>query len=218
MVEDEAIVARDIASQVQSLGYETVGIAASAEHAMQLVERERPSLVLMDIQLSGAVDGIAAAGSIRNRFNVPVVFLTAFAADEVLERAKLTEPFGYILKPFSERELSTTLGAGRGKLRGVWHAQRGHQTRWGGAGGAANLHRPRNSWANAPVENAITFVAHYVVSTRAVGLFGAVKVDSMASHPHRLSCTVCCLRRPCPGKWPKNNRALARISAISSNY
>jgi signal transduction histidine kinase len=109
VVEDEAIVARDIVSQVQSLGYEAVGIAANADQAMQLVEHARPSLVLMDIQLSGAVDGIAAAGAIRTRFNLPVVFLTAFAADDVLERAKLTEPFGYILKPFSERELSTTL-------------------------------------------------------------------------------------------------------------
>jgi signal transduction histidine kinase len=109
VVEDEAIVARDIASQVEALGYEAVGIASSAELAIQMAERERPNLVLMDIQLSGAVDGIVAASTIRNRFNLPIVFLTAFAADEVLERAKLTEPFGYILKPFSERELSTTL-------------------------------------------------------------------------------------------------------------
>jgi signal transduction histidine kinase len=109
VVEDEAIVARDIASQVQALGYEAAGIAANAEQAIQMAERERPNLVLMDIQLNGAVDGIAAASAIRNRFNLPVVFLTAFAADDVLERAKLTEPFGYILKPFSERELSTTL-------------------------------------------------------------------------------------------------------------
>jgi signal transduction histidine kinase len=109
VVEDEAIVARDIASQVEALGYEAVGIAANAEHAIHMAERERPNLVLMDIQLSGAVDGIVAASTIRHRFNLPIVFLTAFAADEVLERAKLTEPFGYILKPFSERELSTTL-------------------------------------------------------------------------------------------------------------
>jgi signal transduction histidine kinase len=109
VVEDEAIVARDIASQVRAMGYEAVGIAANAEQALELVVRERPNLVLMDIQLNSDVDGIAAAATIRSRFNLPVVFLTAFAADEVLERAKLTEPFGYILKPFSERELGTTL-------------------------------------------------------------------------------------------------------------
>jgi signal transduction histidine kinase len=109
IVEDEAIVARDIASQVQMLGYEPVGIAANAEQALRLAEQERPNLVLMDIQLSGVIDGIATAATIRSKFNLPVVFLTAFAADDVLERAKLTEPFGYILKPFTERELSTTL-------------------------------------------------------------------------------------------------------------
>jgi signal transduction histidine kinase len=109
IVEDEAIVARDIASQVQALGYEPVGIAANAEQALRLAEQERPNLVLMDIQLSGVVDGIATAASIRAKFNLPVVFLTAFAADDILQRAKLTEPFGYILKPFTERELSTTL-------------------------------------------------------------------------------------------------------------
>ena len=109
VVEDEAIVARDIASQVIALGYESVGIASNAERALQLTEQERPNLVLMDIQLNGAVDGIATAASIRDKFNLPVVFLTAFAAEDVLERAKLSEPFGYILKPFSERELGTTL-------------------------------------------------------------------------------------------------------------
>ena len=109
IVEDEAIVARDIAMQVQALGYEAVGIAANAEQALLLAAQERPNLVLMDVQLSGVVDGIAAAAAMRAQFSLPVVFLTAFAADEVLERAKLTEPFGYILKPFTERELSTTL-------------------------------------------------------------------------------------------------------------
>lgn len=109
IVEDEAIVARDIAQQVGLLGYETLGIASTAERALELTESLRPDLVLMDIQLAGQVDGIVAAAAIREQFNLPVVFLTAFAADAVLERAKLTEPFGYILKPFSERELSTTL-------------------------------------------------------------------------------------------------------------
>ena len=109
VVEDEAIVARDIAAQVNALGYECVGIAANAEQAVKLAAKELPGLVLMDVQLSAGGDGITVAATIRARFNLPVVFLTAFAADDVLERAKLTEPFGYILKSFSERELSTTL-------------------------------------------------------------------------------------------------------------
>jgi signal transduction histidine kinase len=109
VVEDEGIVARDIAQQIGALGYEPVGIAATAAEALQLAEQLTPDLVLMDIQLGGAADGISAAEEIRNRFALPVVFLTAYSADEILQRAKLTEPFGYILKPFSERELSTTV-------------------------------------------------------------------------------------------------------------
>ena len=109
IVEDEAIVARDIAQQVDALNYEVVGIANSAARAMEISAASRPDLVLMDIQLAGPVDGIAAAVSLREKFDIPVVFLTAFAADEKLERAKLAEPFGYIIKPFTERELSATL-------------------------------------------------------------------------------------------------------------
>jgi signal transduction histidine kinase len=109
VAEDEAIVARDIAMQLTALGYEPVGIASTAQQALEMTQSLSPDLVLMDIQLGQPMDGIAAAGSIRARFQLPVVFLTAYSAEEILERAKLTEPFGYILKPFSERELGTTV-------------------------------------------------------------------------------------------------------------
>ncbi|MBC7917265.1 MAG: response regulator [Rhodoferax sp.] len=109
VVEDEAIVARDIQLQLVELGYEAVGHAARGDEAVELAGALRPNLVLMDIQLSGEMDGIAAAQIMRTQFGLPVVFLTAFAADDTLERAKLTEPYGYILKPFSERELRTVL-------------------------------------------------------------------------------------------------------------
>ncbi len=109
VVEDEVIVARDISQQLAALGYDPVGVTAHGEQAVALVAQLKPDLVLMDIQLAGPMDGVAAAQTIRTQFAVPVVFLTAFAADDVLERAKLTEPFGYILKPFSERELRTVL-------------------------------------------------------------------------------------------------------------
>jgi signal transduction histidine kinase len=109
VVEDEAIVARDIATQILALGYEVAGMASSGEQAVALAEELAPDLVVMDIQLGAAMDGIAAARLIRARFAIPIVFLTAFDADEILERAKLTEPFGYILKPFSERELRAVL-------------------------------------------------------------------------------------------------------------
>jgi len=109
VVEDEAIVARDIATQVVALGYRVAGIAFSGEQAISLAEELAPDLVVMDIQLGAGMDGIAAARAIRERFAVPIVFLTAFDADEILERAKLSEPFGYILKPFAERELRAVL-------------------------------------------------------------------------------------------------------------
>ena len=109
VVEDEAIVARDIQLQLAELGYEAVGHAARGDEAIELAGALRPDLVLMDIQLAGHMDGIEAAQVIRTQFGLPVVFLTAFAADDTLERAKLTEPYGYILKPFSERELRTVL-------------------------------------------------------------------------------------------------------------
>lgn len=109
VVEDELVVARDIAQQLIDLGYTPVGSASRGEEAITLVAELRPDLVLMDIQLAGQMDGISAAQIIRTQHAIPVVFLTAFAADEVLARAKLTEPFGYILKPFSERELRTVL-------------------------------------------------------------------------------------------------------------
>lgn len=109
VVEDEAIVARDIVQQLTDLGYAPVGIASLGEQAIQLATELRPDLVLMDIQLAGAMDGIEAAQHIRSQLALPVVFLTAFSEDHMLERARVTEPFGYILKPFTERELSTVL-------------------------------------------------------------------------------------------------------------
>ncbi len=109
VVEDEVIVARDIRQQLVNLGYETAGHAISAEDCLAQLPLQLPDLVLMDIQLSGAMDGISAARVIRTQFSIPVVFLTAYAADDVLARAKLSEPYGYILKPFNDRELRTVL-------------------------------------------------------------------------------------------------------------
>lgn len=109
VVEDEAIVALDIQQQLIQLGYQPVGHSTRAETAIELVRELRPDLVLMDIQLGGAMDGISAAQVIRSTQAIPVVFLTAFEADDMLARAQLTEPFGYILKPFSARELRTVI-------------------------------------------------------------------------------------------------------------
>ena len=105
IVEDEAIVARDIAQQLARLGYEAVAQTPRGEQAIVLAEQLRPDLVLMDIKLADEMDGIVAAQAIRDQFAIPVVFLTVSAGDETVERAKLSEPFGYIVKPFHEREL-----------------------------------------------------------------------------------------------------------------
>lgn len=109
IVDDEVLIARDIQNQLEALGYQVVGHATRGDDVIDLTRELRPDLVLMDIQLSGTMDGIAAAHAIRTEHALPVVFLTAFAADDLLERAKLTEPFGYILKPFLPRELRTVI-------------------------------------------------------------------------------------------------------------
>jgi PAS domain S-box-containing protein len=109
VVEDEAIIAADLRQQLLKLGYEPVGHAVSGEQAVQLARELKPDLVLMDIQLAGEMDGVAASRAIQETLALPVIFLTAFGEDQTFERAKLTDPFGYILKPFSERELRTTL-------------------------------------------------------------------------------------------------------------
>ena len=109
VVEDEAIVARDIARQAVELGYTVAGTAARGAEAIELAERLHPDLVLMDIQLADAVDGITAAQQIRARFGTPVVFLTAFASPPVMQRAKSASPFGYLVKPFDPVQLGAAI-------------------------------------------------------------------------------------------------------------
>lgn len=105
VVEDERIVSMDLQRRLKAMGYEIAGSAVSGEEAIQKAEALRPDMVLMDIMLDGELDGIQAAEVIRARYKLPVIYLTAYADSATLERAKITEPFGYILKPFEEREL-----------------------------------------------------------------------------------------------------------------
>ena len=109
IVEDEGIIAKDIQNTLESLGYAVPAIASSGEEAIKKTAETLPDLVLMDIVLEGHMDGVEAAEQIRDRFDIPVVYLTAYADNKTLQRAKITEPYGYILKPFSERELYTTI-------------------------------------------------------------------------------------------------------------
>src|SRR5690349_20087451 len=104
IVEDEGIVAMDLQFTLEKLGHKVVGVVASGEEAVRRVTEDQPNLVLMDIRLKGKIDGFEAASQIQSKFDVPVIYLTAHAYKSTLARAKVTEPFGYILKPFEERE------------------------------------------------------------------------------------------------------------------
>jgi len=109
IVEDEAIVAESLNDQLEGLGYIVTGNAPSGEEALRNIKNNLPNLVLMDIMLEGEMDGVETAQQIRELYGIPVIFLSAYSDSETLGRAKLTEPFGYLIKPYKERELHTTL-------------------------------------------------------------------------------------------------------------
>src|SRR6476646_859162 len=109
VVEDQRLIAADIENTLKKLGYIVVGNVSSGEDAISKSDQLRPELVLMDVRLRGEMDGIQAAEIIRDRFNMPVVYLTAYADEETILRAKKTTPYGYLVKPFNERELRATI-------------------------------------------------------------------------------------------------------------
>jgi PAS domain S-box-containing protein len=109
IVEDEALVATHLKRILTKSGYDVVGMIASGEEALQLVEETPPDLVLMDINLAGELDGIETTTQIHERFDIPVVYLTGYAEEMVVQQAKVTEPFGYVAKPIRERELCATI-------------------------------------------------------------------------------------------------------------
>jgi PAS domain S-box-containing protein len=109
IVEDEGIEALDIQHRLIGLGYAVPDIAVNGTEAIQKAAEIRPDLVLMDIMLPGEIDGVTAAEAIHTRFDIPVIYLTAYADENTLQRAKITEPYGYIIKPFQERELHITI-------------------------------------------------------------------------------------------------------------
>jgi len=109
VVEDEAIVAMDLQNKLEDLGYSVPALSYSGEEAIDLAHSLNPDLVLMDIKLNGETDGIQAAEQIRDQLDLPVVYLTAYADDDTLQRAKLTSPFGYLLKPVEQRDLQTAV-------------------------------------------------------------------------------------------------------------
>lgn len=117
VVEDENIVAKDIQISLRKLGYAVPAIATSGRAAIDKAAEISPDLVLMDIHLKGDMDGVEAGKELHTRFNVPVIYLTAYSDENTLERAKLTEAVGYLLKPFKARELHTMIQMALSKHR-----------------------------------------------------------------------------------------------------
>lgn len=105
IVEDETIVALDLKRRLTKLGYQVTGTAANSDKALALVNQELPSIVLMDIHIQGSVDGIEMATMLQKTHDIPIIYLTAYSEEKTLTRAKATKPYGYLLKPFSDREL-----------------------------------------------------------------------------------------------------------------
>ena len=117
IVEDELIVAKSLSGQLKRLGYEVAAIVASGEEAIEIAASARPELILMDIMLQGEIDGIQAAEKIWNSCHIPVIYLTANADISTLERAKISGSFGYILKPFKNKELQAAIEIALGKYK-----------------------------------------------------------------------------------------------------
>ena len=109
LVEDEMIVAMDVEQRLELLGYEVVGHVTSGVEAVRCAKKMVPDLILMDIKIQGDIDGIQTAAKIKESLDIPVIYVTAFADDPTLARARLTEAYGYLIKPFEDRELRSTI-------------------------------------------------------------------------------------------------------------
>ena len=111
IVEDERIIARDIANTVARLGHEAAGMVSKGEDAITFVEEHKPDLILMDITLAGKIDGIEAAKIINQKYNLPVIYLTAHQDDDTIEKSKLANPYGYLTKPLDDKEINSAINS-----------------------------------------------------------------------------------------------------------
>src|SRR4051812_27779691 len=109
VVEDERVVALHLKLQLTRMGYTVVSMATSGQQVLKQIQEVRPDIVLMDIHIEGPMDGIETARLIPADLQVPVIYLTAFSEEATLERARDTKPYGYLIKPFSERELHAAI-------------------------------------------------------------------------------------------------------------
>lgn len=109
VVEDEGIIAKNIKNKLKSFGYTVPAIATTGEEAIRMAEITFPDLILMDVMLKGDMNGVEAAEEIQKRFSIPIIYLTAYSNDDVLEKAKTTQPYGYIVKPFTSNDLHSNV-------------------------------------------------------------------------------------------------------------
>ena len=109
VVEDDADIIRSVKEGLEFHGYEMIGSALSGEQALSILEKKNPDLVLMDIQLMGDMDGVETAKQVSSKFKIPVVYLTGLTENKIIDRAKLTDPYGYIVKPFELNELKAAI-------------------------------------------------------------------------------------------------------------
>ena len=109
VIEDEAIIAKDIAAYLQLGGYMVIGIAHDSEKALDYIHNLAPDFVLLDINIEGTKDGIQVAEVIKSKYNIPFIFLTSYSDSETLNRAKEVNPYGYIVKPFNENDLLSSI-------------------------------------------------------------------------------------------------------------
>ena len=109
IVEDEAVIALQLQQSLTSMGFDVVGVAYSGEEAVETARDLRPDLILTDIRIPGKLDGIQVAEIVKSELDIPVIFLTASSEDKILERTKQVEPYGYIVKPFQNREFKAAI-------------------------------------------------------------------------------------------------------------
>ncbi len=109
IVEDESIIALDLKTRLERMGYVVTAIASKGEDAFSIASEDKPDIVLMDIKLAGKIDGIQTADRMREFFSLPIIYLSAFSDDATLERAKISQPFGYIVKPVTDQDLRSSI-------------------------------------------------------------------------------------------------------------
>ena len=193
IVEDERIVAMDLQQTLQELGYDVPAIASSADDALHRAAERRPDLVLMDIRINGPRDGIETAALLKAQFDVPVVYLTAHADDGTLERAKHTEPHGYLLKPVKAAELRSVLEVSLHKHR--IEVRLRERERWF----ATTLHSIADAVVAVDLDGNVTFM-----NTAAEALVGISAADATGTPVEQ----VLHLRRP-PGAAPESPMLMA---------